>query len=248
MPRFFIRQDQISCVNDEKTVLITGDDAHHISFSLRMKPKEKISVCDMQKKVYFCEIEKIDSSSVLCKVISQEKIDIESELKIYLYQALPKFDKFETIIQKSIECGVYEIIPFSSERCIAKIDARDVDKKRERFLKISESAAKQSGRTFIPDVKPIMNFKEAIEEAAKCDISLFCYEGEESLSIKKALEQSEKPKTISIVIGSEGGFSKKEVEFAKESGMKIVGLGKRILRCETAPIFALSCVSYAFEL
>ena len=141
-----------------------------------------------------------------------------------------------------------EIIPFASERCIAKIEGKDIAKKAERHNKIAESAAKQSGRGIIPEVREAMRFNEAMTDAAKCDLMIFCYEGDDTLSMKEILRDNRDVKTISLVIGSEGGFSLKEVSAAREKGAKIAGLGKRILRCETAPSFALACIAYETEL
>lgn len=244
MPRFFIRADQI----EDGIITITGDDAHHISRSLRMATGEKITVCDMQKHIYDCEITSITDTTVFAKIESESLSDTEPTVFISLYQAIPKGDKLETIIQKSIECGACEIIPFSSERCIAKIDKKDAPKKAMRHNKIAESASKQSGRGIIPQVKEAVSYSEALSLATKSDLAIMCYEGDGTQSLKSILHENKGVKSISIIIGSEGGFSQKEVEKAKEAGIKIAGLGKRILRCETAPTFALSCIVYETEL
>lgn len=248
MPRFFIRADQVRCENGIKTITITGDDAHHISRSLRMATGEKITVCDMQKNVYECVLCDFSDEKVIARVDLEHKSDTEPVNFITLYQAIPKSDKMETIIQKSVECGVSCIVPFSSERCIAKIDKKDEDKKVIRYNKISESASKQSGRGIIPEVKKPISYDTMLKEACKSSYVLFCYEGDGTQSMKDVLKNVKKDDTISLIIGSEGGFSIKEVEKAKESGAYIVGLGKRILRCETAPSFALSCIAYETEL
>lgn len=244
MPRFFIRADQI----EDGIITITGDDAHHISRSLRMATGEKITVCDMQKHIYDCEITSITDTTVFAKIEGESLSDTEPTVFISLYQAIPKGDKLETIIQKSIECGACEIIPFSSERCIAKIDKKDAPKKAMRHNKIAESASKQSGRGIIPQVKEAVSYSEALSLATKSDLAIMCYEGDGTQSLKSILQENKGVKSISIIIGSEGGFSQKEVEKAKEAGIKIAGLGKRILRCETAPTFALSCIVYETEL
>ena len=249
MPRFFIRADQVTEDESGKGYLtVRGDDAHHIARSLRMAVGEEITVCDMQKNVYFCKISRITDNEVIADIISVSASDTEPECFIKLYQAVPKSDKLETIIQKSVECGVSEIIPFMSERCIAKIEGKDIIKKAERHNKISESAAKQSGRGIIPKVKETLRFRDAMDEASKSDLMIFCYEGDNTLSLKEILRGSGNYDTISIVIGSEGGFSLGEVEYARSVGAKIAGLGKRILRCETAPAFALACIAYETEL
>ncbi len=246
MPRFFIRQNQIEEIGGAKTVTVTGDDAHHISRALRMASGEVIEVVDMQKNLYTCELNGFFDGYVTAKVISEGKADTEPNCYIRLYQALAKGDKMETIIQKSIECGACEIVPFSSERCIAKVEKKEEGKKLDRWQKIAESAAKQSGRGMIPQIKGVLSFKELLENMS--GTVLFCYEGEDTVSIKKALQSTKITGEVSVIVGSEGGFSQREAELLKEKGAISVGLGKRILRCETAPTFALACVCYELEL
>jgi 16S rRNA (uracil1498-N3)-methyltransferase len=248
MPRFFIRAEQIIDTDGTKTVQITGDDAHHIARSLRMATGERITVCDMQSHIYECVLTAITDTEVVAEVESVSDSDTEPRSFIKLYQAIPKGDKLETVIQKSIECGACEIIPFASERCIAKIDKKDAPKKAQRHNKIAESASKQSGRGIIPVVREAMSFGEAIADASKAELFIFCYEGDGTVSIKDILKENSSAKSISVMIGAEGGFSLKEVERAREAGAMLAGLGKRILRCETAPTFALSCIVYETEL
>ena len=246
MPRFFIRQNQIEITENGKIVTITGDDAHHISRSLRMAAKEVIEACDMQKNLYTCELFDFSEGKVRARVLEEKQADTEPPCFIRLYQALAKGDKMETIIQKSIECGACEIVPFSSERCIVKIDKKDEGKKIDRWQKIAEGAAKQSGRGIIPQVKGVLTFGELLKSL--CGTVLFCYEGEDTQTIKQVLKNAKISGDVSIIIGSEGGFSQKEAELLKENGAISVGLGKRILRCETAPTFALACICYELEL
>lgn len=248
MPRFFIRREQICEENGQKIILINGDDAHHISRSLRMAVGEKIEVCDMQKMVYHCTLTKFTDSSVFARVDSEEQSDTEPKYEIKLYQALSKGDKMETIVQKSVECGACEIIPFSSERCVVRLDKKDEKKKIERYAKISESASKQSGRGIIPKVEKILDFKSMLEEASKSSLAVLCYEGDGTLPLKEILQNNKIERDIAIIIGSEGGFSQKEVELAKEKAIRLAGLGKRILRCETAAPFTLACIAYETEL
>ena len=250
MPRFFIRANQIEEANGEKIIRIEGDDAHHISRSLRMASGEKIEVCDMQKNVYFCTLTDFLDGQVIARIDETGKSDTEPKYEIKLYQALSKGEKMEIIIQKSIECGACEIIPFSSERCVVKLDSKDRIKKLERYGKIAESAAKQSGRGIIPKVEKILDYKEMLEDAMGCDLVIFCYEGDGTKSLKEILRECDLKEgaTIGVVVGSEGGFSLNEVNEARNKGMKIAGLGKRILRCETAPTFVLACIAYETEL
>ena len=252
MPRFFVRKDQI----ENGVVSIMGDDAHHISRSLRMAAGERITVCDMQKYEYECVLKEFLPDRVLAEVISESKCDTEPPFVAHLYQALPKGDKLDTVIQKSVECGISAITTFNSERCIAK-EKGDEENKLRRRNKISLEAAKQSGRGLVPEVYSTKSFGEMLNEASKADIKLFCYEGDGTRSIREFLSEekiklgaknSEEPISISIIIGSEGGFSLSEVEKAKNVGFTPVGLGNRILRTETAPLFVLGCVCYEFEL
>lgn len=246
MPRFFVRQNQIEETDGVKTVNILGDDAHHISRALRMAAGEKIEVVDMQKNLYLCELNGFFEGHVTAEVISEGKADTEPPYFLRLYQALAKGDKMETIIQKSIECGACEIVPFASERCVVKIDKKDEAKKIDRWQKIAEGAAKQSGRGIVPKIEGVLSFKELLTSLK--GTVLFCYEGEDTKSIKEALRSTEINGEISVIIGSEGGFSQKEAEALCKAGAISVGLGKRILRCETAPTFALACIVYEMEL
>lgn len=250
MPRFFVRSTQI----ENGVVTVTGDDAFHISRSLRMAVGEHITVCDMQRKEYDCVLERFDEGRVDARILSESRCDTEPPFYASLFQALPKGDKLDTVIQKSVECGVSEITLFESERCIVRADRSNESKKFDRRSRIAFEAAKQCGRGIIPAIKPTVSFKEAISQAVKADIPLFCYEGDDTIPLGKALRKymldktSESTPCISIVIGSEGGFSKAEAEYAISAGMIPVGLGKRILRTETAATFVLSSLVYEFEL
>ena len=253
MPRFFVRREQI----ENGKVAILGDDAHHISRSLRMAAGERITVSDMQAREYECVLAEFLPDRVVADIISERQCDTEPPYFAHLYQALPKGDKLDTVIQKSVECGVGAITTFMSERCIAK-DKGDDENKLRRRNKIALEAAKQSGRGSVPEVNATVSFSEMLKRASASDIKLFCYEGDGTLSLASHLS-AEKQRliscgrageipTVSLIIGSEGGFSLSEVERAKEAGFVPVGLGKRILRTETAPLFVLSCLSYELEL
>lgn len=253
MPRFFVQLDKIDL--EHKTVLIEGEDAHHISRSLRMAKGERITVCDMQGIEYDCEIRDFcDDSSVTAEIISRLDCSSEPPYKVILYQGLPKGDKLDSVIQKSVECGVFALQPFESSRCIAKEKSDSGDKKLIRRNKIALEAAKQSGRGIVPRILPTVSFKEAVDRASEADIPLFCYEDEHTVSLKNALcsrrdlFSRDRQPTLSVVIGSEGGFSPQEAEYAREHGMLTVGLGPRILRTETAPAFVLGCLAYELEM
>ena len=244
MPKFFVRQDRIS----DNKIIITGDDAFHISRALRMAKGEHITVCDMQCNEYDCVLSEFNPDNVVAEIVASRKIDNEPPVKVFLFQALPKGDKLDTVIQKAVECGVFEITPFESERCVVKSKPEAEERKTERRNRIALEAAKQSGRGYIPQVNPTVSFERAVEKACECDLCVFCYEGEENLSLKQLLRENSSAHTISMFIGSEGGFSVDEVKYATERGMKSVSLGKRILRTETASSFVLGCIVYEKEL
>lgn len=252
MPRFFVRRDAVT----DGTVHITGEDARHISRSLRMAVGDPLTVCDMQKTEYECVLERITDSDVYARILSERQSDAEPGYVARLFQALPKGDKLDSVIQKSVECGVFEIVPFESERCVVRMKRDTEGKKTERRVRIAAEAAKQSGRAVLPTVHETVSFAEMLDLAAESDICIFCYEGDGTIplgqafdanALKKRISNGEAP-TVSIVIGSEGGFSLDEVRRAREKGMTISGLGKRILRTETAAAFVLGCLVYALEL
>jgi len=249
MPRFFVKTEQISNGN----VTVTGDDAFHISRSLRMAVGEHITVCDTNGMEYDCVLEAF-SESVTARIVSEKPTNAEPPFFATIWQALPKGDKLDSIIQKSVECGASEIRIFESKHCIAKAEPKSESKKAERRKRIANEAAKQCGRGILPEVFPTVKFDQMLEEAAKADIPIFCYEGETAQRlgavIKKRcaeLHNAIKP-TISIVIGPEGGFSPEEAELARSRGMLITGLGNRILRTETVASFVLGALVYDFEL
>lgn len=250
MPRFFVCKEQI----EGDLVTITGDDAHHISRSLRMAVGEQITVCDMQRTEYVCALSAFLPDRVQARILSRAPSDTEPPYHASVYQALPKGDKLDSIIQKAVECGACEIVLFESERCVVRAKEGNEEKKTERRRRIALEAAKQSGRGTLPTVSPTVSFDEALKRAAGADIPLFCYEGDGTQPLPQALAEARARlgdaacPTVSLMIGSEGGFSQKEAERAREAGLIPVGLGKRILRTETAASFALACLVYEFEL
>ena len=247
MPRFFVRKDQI----DGDIIRIIGEDAHHISRSLRMAAGEHVTVCDMQSTEYDCVLEEFLEQEVRARIISSRDSENEPLCYVKLFQALPKGDKLDTVIQKAVECGVGEIIPFESERCVVKLKPEAEDKKTQRRNRISAEAAKQCGRSSIPEVLPTVSFANMLDMAMKSDICLFCYEGDGTLPLGKLLRErlgESEGKTVSVVIGSEGGFSLDEAKKCVDAGMIPTGLGKRILRTETASGFVLACIVCFSEL
>ena len=242
MSRFFVQSSAIT----EDQVKITGSDANHIARVLRFRVGETVTVCDMQRREYLCELLQVTPELVVAQILSSQENDTEPTYRAILYQALPKGDKMDTLIQKAVECGVSEIVPFASEHCVVKLDAAGGKKKQERWQKIAESAAKQSGRGTVPAVREPIPYAQAVTETSQAQVGFLCYEGERSLALGQLLpDQAEQ---IAFLIGPEGGFSQKEVALAKELGVPSVGLGKRILRTETASSFVLSSLVFRYEL
>ncbi len=249
MPRFFIDPSDVR----DAQIVLTGENAHHAAYSLRLASGDRIRICDGQT-VYLCELTAFDGETVTAHVLSASPIDSEPPFRAHLFQALPKGDKLDTIIQKAVECGVAAITPFESSRCIVRHKPEAETRKTERRARIAEEAAKQSGRGIIPAVFPTVDFSAMLKEAARADLVLFCYEGEGVRPLREILETAEKDLPadrvphIAIVIGSEGGFSPEEVIAARACGFTLTGLGPRILRTETASTFVLADLVYAFEL
>ncbi len=243
MPRFFVKSETIK---DEK-IYISGDDAYHIARSLRMAVGDALTVSDGDGTDYLCTLVRIRDDECECKIEEKHSSLTEPKIKISLFMAFPKGDKLETVVQKAVELGALEITPFESSRCIKRPKADKVDKQTARLAKIALEAAKQSGRAKLPKVNAPLTYKEMLSEATRAELALFCYEDESGTTIKSALK-SKKCETISVIVGSEGGFSPEEAALARECGCVSVTLGPRILRCETAPDYALSAISYETEL
>ena len=246
MPRFFVTSSQI--VNGVAT--ITGDDAHHLSRALRAAVGDTVTLCDSARCEYLCELTEFLPDCVRARVLEVRATMTDPPCPITLYQALPKGDKLDTVIQKAVECGVSAIYPFESERCVVRAKQDSEARKNERRTRIAHEAAKQCGRGSLPTVGNTLGFSEMISKAAKADITLFCYEGEGTRPIGELLAAAapRAGQSIALIIGSEGGFSLREADAARAAGFLMTGLGPRILRTETAPIFALSCISCLLEL
>lgn len=249
MPRFFISASQLGRRDDgTETVLIVGDDAAHITKSLRMRPGETVTVCDDRRQEHECTVCSVGEAVTLI-VNASRPCTAEPPYSACVYQALVKGDKFDSVVQKAVECGACRIVPFISSRCIVRLDKKEADKKIVRWQRIAAEAAKQCGRGIIPCVAPLLSFDEAVKESVTADLPIFCYENEKSTNLRSVFEKSGvKPETVAVMIGSEGGFSEAEAALAVDVGMTAAGLGERILRTETASSFALSCISYAFEM
>lgn len=244
MPRFFVNAEDIG----ESSLLIKDADAYHIARSLRMAVGDEVTVSDGRGCELLCKLTRIRDEECECEITSRRDCPAEMPIEVTLYMAYPKGDKLETVIQKAVELGASRIVPFESSRCIKRPKAEKIDKQLARLCRIAEEAAKQCGRGRIPEVTPPMSFAEAIRSASSADLSLFCYENEREGALRDALENHRDAKTISVIVGSEGGFSPEEASEAAKAGCLPISLGHRILRCETAPSFVLSVISYVFEL
>ena len=235
MPRYFVSKEEINLPN----ITFTGENAHHLLTVLRAKEGERVEVCDGCGTDYLCRVEQADKNSALLYVEESRPSQSEPKTKVILFQALPKADKMELIIQKCTELGVSSIVPVATEHCIVKLSGKDAQKKRERWQKIAEAAAKQSGRGIIPQMGDVLTFGQAVQQAKEMDLALFAYEKEEKRSVSMAV-QGFSGKTVALFVGPEGGFSVSEVEKAMENGWNPITLGKRILRTETAGMASIA--------
>ena len=225
------------------TVSITGQDAAHVCLSLRMRAGENLTVCDGEGHDAYCEIISAAKDKTVCLVLERRPSPPELPVKVYIYQCLPKGDKFEFILQKTTELGAAGIIPVLSERCISRPDTASFEKKLTRYRGICKEAAQQCGRGIIPAVSDLVDFEAAVSGLPDGDIKIFCYEKEYITSLRSVLHDLEKG-TVHVFIGAEGGFSDNEKALADRYGLTSVTFGQRILRCETAPVFVMSAVSY----
>ena len=242
MFNFFADEQQF---NDNK-YYITGNDYNHIVNVLRMQVGDKFLVsCNSSSDL--CEIESTDDNTVCAVIIEKNYQETELPIKIYLFQGLPKSDKMELIIQKVTELGVTDIIPVEMSRCVVKIEDKKKQSKQARWQAIAESAAKQSKRNCIPVVHNITPYKIALQTAQELDVIIVPYENKDGmLATKDALSSIKPGATVGIFIGPEGGFDETEITTAINAGGKIISLGKRILRTETAAITSAGmCMLYA---
>ena len=238
MTRFFVEPQELQA----ESLTLTGENAKHAKV-LRLKCGEEVLVCDGEGRECLCAVTDISDGSVGLSVITCRESEAEAKVCVSVYMAFPKADKLEHVIQKATELGAYEIVAFPSARCISRPDEKSLSKKVERWQKIAASAAEQSGRGRIPQVMVLPSYKAALERAAKADKALLFYENEQATTLRMALE-SGGYETVSLLTGPEGGLEEKEVAQASEAGLQVCTLGKRILRCETAPLCALSAVMY----
>lgn len=242
MPKFFVKNNQIE--NDKITII--GTDVNHIANVLRLKINDQIKICNEETaQNYIAKITEINKEDVECKIVEKIVSNTEATVHITIFQGLPKADKMELIIQKCTELGVKEITPVQMKRCVTKLDEKSSSKKIERWQKIAEVAAKQSGRDAICKINNVINIKNICNICQNYDIVLVPYENEENISLKDVIKDlPQNIKKIGIVIGPEGGFEEQEIEILRQSNCKIVTLGERILRTETVAIAVSSVILY----
>lgn len=243
MPRFFLSGSTIA----GGTVLITGADAEHAKV-LRLRVGERIVICDGNKTDHHCTIKKIGPDMLEAEINATEPSPAEPSVRCVILAGLPKQgERSDYIVQKCTEAGASEIVFFVSHRCVAKPDAKGLEKKVQRWQRIAEEAAKQSGRGIIPAVSAVGSFAEALDIANKTELPLFMYETGDRVTLKSAVEQAGTITSAAIITGPEGGFEPFEAELAAKIGFRICAMGPRILRCETAPLVALTALMYATD-
>lgn len=244
MQHFFVTPDQVM----EDRIFVEGSDVNHMKHVLRMRTGEQVRISDGNNLTYLCEIAGYEEDRAVLAIRERELSDVELPSRIYLFQGLPKQDKMELIVQKAVELGVYEVIPVATKRAVVKLDEKRAKKKVERWQEIARSAAKQAGRGYIPEVKNVMSYGEALRYSESLDVVLIPYELAEGMKETKAvIESIRSGQSIGIYIGPEGGFEKAEVEDAIAAGAKAITLGKRILRTETAGLTTLSILMFHLE-
>lgn len=239
MTRFFVSPEEIS----GDFLVLTGENADHAKV-LRLKNGENVLVCDGNGQECVCTVSDVSPGQISLVVQKRQKSESEPRVCVSVYMAFPKADKLEHVIQKATELGACEIVAFPSARCVSRPDEKSLKKKVERWQKIAASAAEQSGRGMVPQIVVLGSYQEALKRGAEADLPILFYENEKATTLKMALEGNSFA-TVSLLTGPEGGLEHREVEMAKDAGFRICTLGSRILRCETAPLCALSAVMYA---
>jgi len=238
MARFFVSPEALQA----DFIVLEGENAAHAKV-LRLRQGEQVTVCDGQGTECLCTVSDVSPGLISLVVSNRQLSAAEPCVKTSVYMAFSKGDKFEHVIQKATELGAYEIICFPSARCVSRPDEKSLKKKLDRWQKIAFSAAEQSGRGNVPQVIAIESYTQALKRASEADTAILFYENEQACTLKMAL-QKKKYASISLLTGPEGGLEPTEVKQALDAGLQVCTLGKRILRCETAPLCALSAVMY----
>ena len=244
MYQFFVTEEQIG----REFITITGGDVNHIKNVLRMRPGETIRVSNQKGQDYFCKISEVGEDFVQADILETGAATTELPGKIYLFQGIPKGDRMEHVIEKAVELGVYEIIPVRMRYCVVKLDDKKQQAKLKKWQALAMAAAKQSKRSLVPNIHPVMSYKEAIAYAFQSEACLIPYENENGMEgTKAALKKIRGKESVSILIGPEGGFAPEEIEAVKSRG-EVISLGKRILRTDTVAITAMSMVMMEMEM
>lgn len=238
MTRFFVDADDLG----QNTIVLTGENASHAKV-LRLKAGEEVLVCDGQGREALCIVSDPNGNEYVLEVKELRESLSEACVSVSIYMALPKADKLEHVIQKATELGACEIVTFPTARCVSRPDDKSLKKKLERWQKIAASAAEQSGRGRIPEVVVLSSYTEALKRASQADKAIVFYENEHATTLRQALTEG-KYRTVSLLSGPEGGFEESEIAQARNAGLQVCTLGRRILRCETAPLCGLSAVMY----
>lgn len=246
MQRYFVEPEQFG-VQD---VMITGEDARHIGRVMRSKPGDKLIVSDGVSREVLVEIKTIESHEVTAEILDVLPSSGEPWLQVTVAQSLPKGDKMEVVIQKCTEIGASRFVPFLSARTVVQYDRKKEEKRLARWQKIAKEAAEQAHRSKIPGVDGPVKWNELLAAFKEYDLVCLCYEKEDGRALREVLKpmvaelDAEQTYNIAVVVGPEGGFSEEEVQEAEAAGAKSVGLGRRILRTETAAMAALTCIMY----
>ena len=244
MHHFFVTPQQIS--GDK--IRIEGGDVNHMKNVLRMKLHEKAEISDGESRTYLCEVEAYEEDVAVLHILKEMEADTEPASKLYLFQGLPKSDKMELIVQKAVELGVYQVIPVAMKRSVVRLDDKKAVKKADRWNSIAESAAKQAGRSRIPEVTMPLSYKEALKMAEELDVTLLPYELAGGMEVtREVIRQIKSGQSVGIFIGPEGGFEPEEVDAAVSMGAKVITLGRRILRTETAGLATLAVLMFELE-
>ncbi len=283
MQHFFVTPEQVSGTQ----ILLTGSDVNHMKNVLRMDAGDTVLVEDGNNNQYLCQILRYEETpqrrghtkkeedasntqTAVLGILERQTVDTELTSKLYLFQALPKAGKMDTIVQKAVELGAFQILPVLTSRCVVKLDEKRAEKRQQRWQEIAKSAAKQAGRGYIPKVTPVMSFSDAIFCAGSLDLFLLPYEladdfspepedepaadpegGRKTDSVmartKEILSSIRPGQSVGILIGPEGGFEQEEVEQAVKAGAQVISLGRRILRTETAGPALLSVLMFELE-
>ena len=237
MVRFFVSPEEL----EQSSIVLTGDNAAHAKV-LRLKAGEQVLLCGGNGWEALCNVVS-DGGQFLLERTELRPSITEPRVKASIYMALPKADKLEHVIQKATELGACEIVTFPTARCVSRPDEKSLNKKLERWQKIAASAAEQSGRGMIPQVVVLPDYATALKRAAEAELAIVFYENEQANTLRNALIAGHYD-SVSLLSGPEGGFELWEIDQAMQAGLQICTLGKRILRCETAPLCGLSAVMY----